>query len=69
MSSGAKSTGECIENFRCSEAFRDKYRSKASETDKSRSEYIRAALDFYEPFATLPDEKIQEIKSFAVRFL
>ena len=57
-------TGECMENFRCSEVFRESYRARAAETDKSRSEYIRDALDFYEAVYCWPEDKIQETKNY-----
>ena len=63
------SDSECLESFRCSDDFSRRYRDKADEAKKSNSKYIRDALTFYEPFANLDDDKIQEIKNFAVRFL
>ena len=55
---------ECLESFRCSEAFKRRYRDKADEAGVSNSKYIRDALDFYEPFAKLSEDKIQAAKDF-----
>jgi len=61
-SSSVASDGECIENFRCTRAFRNRYVDMATETDKSKSRYIRDALEFYEVFAIQSEEMIQAIK-------